>query len=64
MQADLDLTLTDTARTLTITFDLLNTWFFEDFDANGLFNPGEGAEACSENSEWSPILPTIEIDVD
>ena len=64
LQADLDLDLTGTDRTVTITFDLLNTWFFEDFDANGLFNPGEGAEACSENSEWSPILPAIEIDVD
>ncbi len=64
LRQNLDLNITDQARTVTITFDLLNTWFFEDFDANGLFNPGEGAEACSANSEWSPLLPEIEITVD
>jgi hypothetical protein len=61
LSGDLGLTLSDEARTVTITFDVMNTWFFEDFDDNQLFNPGEGAEACSANSEWTPIFPDINI---
>jgi len=48
---------------LTTTFNLANTWFYEGFDDNGLFNPGQGAEACSENSEWSPMFPEIDFSV-
>ena len=63
-RGDLDLVVDGADRTVTITFDLVDTWFFEDFDANGLFNPGQGAEACSENSEWTPIFPEVDISVD
>ncbi len=61
LQKALNFSISGEDRTITITFDVQNTWFFEDFDDNGLFNPGEGAEACSGNSEWSPLLPDMDI---
>lgn len=67
-EGDLDLDLSDgNASTVTFTFDISNTWFYEDFDSNEKFNPcqdGGGLEACSSGAEWSPIFndPNISIE--
>lgn len=49
---------------ITITFDLTNTWYFEDFNSNGQFDPCTGIEACDDDSEWSPIFPGVNFDFD
>jgi hypothetical protein len=44
----------------TITFDLTKTWFFEDSNGNGRFEPCiDNDEACTNNSEWTPVFPGI-----
>ena len=55
--------LVATHSSVTFTFDVENVWYFEDYDANDLFNPGaSGTEACAANATWSPIInmPTVE----
>lgn len=46
---------------VTITFDMDDTWFFEDFNDNGDFEPCTGVEACADNAEWTPVFPGIDI---
>lgn len=57
------ITVPETGGTLTLTFDLKNTWFYEDFDGNGLFNPctgnGSTSDACHNNAEWTPTIPEL-----
>ncbi len=53
----LDLVVDGDGATLVLRFDLAETWFFEDFDGSGTFNPCEDSiEACSAGAAWSPIL--------
>lgn len=57
-----NLTLTETGAAFTVTFDVADSWFFEDFDADGVFSPcGTTAtplnEGCAESAAWSPVLP-------
>jgi len=48
-----------------IEFDLTESWYYEDFDDNQLFNPCTGDEAindaCHEQASWSPIFPEPEV---
>jgi hypothetical protein len=64
--APLGLTVSaDLTKTVTFTFNVKDTWFYEDFDVNGLFNPCENGanDACAQNAEWAPIfnLPALSI---
>ena len=53
----LDLVVDGDGATLVFKFDVSDTWFFEDFDGNGTFNPcDDGIEACSAGAAWSPLL--------
>lgn len=63
-----NISIQESGGTVSITFDLKNTWYFEDFDSNGVFNPcvdkgnrGENAikDGCDEKATWAPILPNI-----
>jgi hypothetical protein len=59
MAKPLGLTVTaDLAKTMTITFNVKDTWFWEDFDGDGHFNPCENGtnDACAQNAEWAPIF--------
>jgi len=47
---------------ITISFDLIDTWFYEDFNSNGKFEPcvaTQPNEACAAGSEWTPLFPGI-----
>ncbi|MGL1886644.1 MAG: hypothetical protein OCD76_09030 [Reichenbachiella sp.] len=49
---------TGTEANITISFPIENTWYFEDFDANGVFSPGgNDIEMCTEGSTWAPLIP-------
>jgi len=52
----------DATSTITVSFSLKDSWFYEDFDGNQKFNPCDNtSDACAANAEWSPILPNIVI---
>lgn len=56
-EGELNLTVSDTDKIVTLTFDLKDSWFYEDFDNNQLFNPCDGTnDACAVNAEWAPIF--------
>ncbi len=64
--APLGLTVSaDVSKTVTFTFSVKDSWFFEDFDADGRFDPCENGslEACAAGSKWAPIfnLPVLSI---
>jgi hypothetical protein len=55
-----------TGKTVTFTFSIKDSWFYEDFDGNQKFNPCESAaakDACVQNAEWAAIFnpPAISI---
>ena len=61
----INVTIPKEGGSLVITFDLTNSWYFEDFDSNGVFNPCIGGDiannqvdGCADNAEWNPIFPT------
>ena len=43
---------------ITVTFDVKDTWFWEDFDGDGHFNPCENGtkDACAANAAWAPLF--------
>jgi len=53
------ITVGSEGTSVTITFDMNDTWFFEDFNANGDFEPCIGLEACAGGAEWTPVFPGI-----
>jgi len=63
----LGLTLTaNLTRTVSFTFNVKDSWFWEDFDNDGNFNPCETVnahDACASYAEWAPIfnLPVLSI---
>jgi hypothetical protein len=62
----LGLTLTaNLTRTVHVTFNVKDSWFWEDFDADGNFNPCENSthDACAAYAEWAPIfnMPVLTI---
>jgi len=42
-------------------FNVKDSWFYEDFDDNQLFNPCDSSDACGSNAEWSPIFKAPDI---
>jgi len=46
-------------KDITISFDLADTWFFEDYNSNGIFEPciNDSEEGCG--GEWTPVFPGI-----
>lgn len=66
INAPLGLTLSaDISKTITFTFSVKDSWFWEDFDSDGRFDPCENSsgEACASGSKWAPIfnLPVLTI---
>lgn len=55
----------DVIKNVSLTFNVKDSWFWEDFDADGNFNPCEGGaqDACASNAEWAPIfnLPALTV---
>jgi hypothetical protein len=57
----------DVTKTVTFSFSVKDSWFWEDFDADGRFDPCEAGlssvEACAAGSKWAPIfkLPRLAI---
>ena len=59
---NLDLAIESTDKTITFSFDVKDSWFYEDFDDDQTFNPCENTtDACAEGSEWSPIFPEVDV---
>ncbi len=66
MSAPLGLTLSaNVTRTVRFTFNVMDSWFWEDFDLDGKFNPCENGtlDACDASAEWAPIfnLPVLSV---
>jgi hypothetical protein len=63
----LGLTLTaNLSKTVSFTFNVMDSWFWEDFDNDGNFNPCEtpnAHDACASYAEWAPIfnLPVLSV---
>lgn len=56
-------TITD-LTTITLTFSVADTFFYEDFAPQGTgFSPGSGGEATSEGAAWAPLAPTAAVAV-
>jgi hypothetical protein len=62
-EASLNLKLTSTGTTLTMLFNLADSWFYEDYNNNQTFDPcgtpGPNGmmDGCSEGAGWAPLLP-------
>jgi hypothetical protein len=60
---EFELELTADGATLSLVFNLADSWFYEDFNDNQTFDPcgSVGAtgrmDACSEGAAWAPLLP-------
>lgn len=53
-------------ESITIVFNVADSWFYEDFDGDGNFDPcslgpGVDADACAGSAAWSPVLPVPEV---
>lgn len=51
---------------LMLTFDVTDTWSFEDYDGDGSFDPCEAeiapyVEACSDGAHWHPVFPVVSV---
>jgi len=68
LEAQLPFDLTPgTEQTATFTFNVANTWFWEDFDGSGTFNPCDGGttlDACDGTAEWAPLFHPPQVTVD
>lgn len=54
----------DTLTTITATFSVADTFFYEDFSPQGTgFSPDAGGEATAESTAWAPLLPGMAVDV-
>lgn len=48
--------------TVTFSFNVQDTWFFEDFDDNQRFNPCDNTfDACAEGAAWAPLFNAPEV---
>lgn len=57
-------TITD-LTTITATFSIADTFFYEDFAPQGTgFFPASGGEATSEGAAWAPLVPTANLTVE
>ncbi len=64
LEGVLSLTLEETGGTVVFSFDVVDAWFFEDFDDNQLFNPCEGGTYDGCGGEWSPVFNSPYVFVD
>jgi len=56
--------ISGSGSSLTLTFDVTDTWSFEDYDGDGSFDPCEAEippyiEACSVDAHWNPVFPLV-----
>ncbi|MCG3128033.1 MAG: hypothetical protein CHACPFDD_02906 [Phycisphaerae bacterium] len=58
-QRPLELELAADALNVTFSFDVRDTWFFEDFDSNQLFNPCDDLDGCG--GAWAPLFAEPEV---
>lgn len=58
-QRPLGLVIAADALNVTFSFDVRDTWFFEDFDANELFNPCDDQDGCG--GAWAPLFAEPEV---
>lgn len=65
MRGSLNLTVGSASQTVTFSFDVQDTWFYEDFNGNQLFDPCATApgDACAEGAAWAPLFnkPVVEV---
>lgn len=58
----LGLTVEAVDATVTFSFNVQDTWFFEDFDNNQRFNPCDNtSDACAEGAAWAPLFNAPEV---
>ncbi len=63
------LALVAAAKTVTVVFNVADSWFYEDYDNDGKFTPcgnglGVPGDACYEGGAWSPIFPTPQVQIE
>ncbi|MFQ5423169.1 MAG: hypothetical protein ACE5F9_04235 [Phycisphaerae bacterium] len=63
LEGELNLTVGQTNQAITFSFNVKDAWFYEDFDANQLFNPCENGTQDGCGGAWSPVLnpPSVTI---
>lgn len=55
----------DDITTITTTFSVADTFFYEDFAPQGTgFSPGDGGEATAESAAWAPLAPSATLAVE
>ena len=54
----LNLTVGDTDQAVTFTFNVADSWFYEDLDGNSVFSPcaTSPGDACAANAAWAPLF--------
>ena len=64
LEGDLNLTVEETGGAVTFSFNVVDAWFFEDFDDDQLFNPCENSNQDGCGGEWSPVFnsPAVQIE--
>ena len=63
IERGLNLTVGQTDQAITLSFNVKDAWFYEDFDNNQLFNPCENGTQDGCGGAWSPVLnpPSVSI---
>ena len=66
LSSPLSLVVSESAKEIvSFDFNVKDTWFWEDFDGDGHFNPceNETKDACAANAAWAPLfnLPVISV---
>jgi len=66
LTSPVSLVVSESAREIvSFDFNVKDTWFWEDFDGDGHFNPCENdtKDACAANAEWAPLfnLPVLSV---
>jgi len=69
IEIPIDLVVNSSSKSLTMQFNIKDSWYFEDFNGNGIFGPardtGSGlTEAGDENASWSPVLNKPEVSIE
>jgi len=64
LAGELFLTLGEGGGAITFVFDVQDTWFFEDFDGDQLFNPCANGNQDGCGGEWSPLFNQPEVIVE
>jgi hypothetical protein len=69
VELPIDLVVSSSSKNITMQFNIKDSWYFEDFNGNGIFGPardtGSGiTEAGDEKATWSPILNEPDVSVE